>query len=304
MATPGVCVCGGSVAIFAQASDGARGGSLGLRGSAKMAAAAPTAAEGAATGGAGCTRTAWRRCQRRRTQGAMRAKLEELLARALRAEESRDALLAGAGAASGVREAALLAAHRLHRAACWRAREDIHSAHRAVQRAGWSTPALHARLLEGAVGRHHGLYTLDDEAFAGLSLGAMRRLQRAALQAAGPPTVPRSGAVLAPSAAATTGEALERAVDEVLALEAAPRAERDVAFAPVRALARLDYAGTDAGKVVLIQRTWRRASARLREARHRDASPPALGARRALHTGLGRGTCSSDLPPAPQPVPH
>ena len=79
-----------------------------------------------------------------------------------------------------VREQAVLAAHRLHTAACQVAGYDEHWAGRALVRAGWHDCSSREVLLRGAAARHHGLATVSDEAFAQLDAGALRRLQRGA----------------------------------------------------------------------------------------------------------------------------
>ena len=63
------------------------------------------------------------------------------------------------------REQAVLAAHRLHAAACRATGLDEHWAGRALASAGWRDPDSRRTLLRGAVARHHGLATVTANSF-------------------------------------------------------------------------------------------------------------------------------------------
>jgi len=89
-------------------------------------------------------RTALRRAERRAYKVAVRGKLSRLEEEARLARMQRDHLLgrsaASAGTATGVpdpREQAVLAAHRLHVAACRAVGRDVHWASQALVAAGW-----------------------------------------------------------------------------------------------------------------------------------------------------------------------
>jgi hypothetical protein len=184
----------------------------------------PSAADGTAASGAGtpapwplgaCGRTRLRRAQRRCHVHLLRQRLGAAVVGQQAAAAQCQALLGLAGEPAGTtlaREQAVVAALRLHTAACRTAGFDEHWAGRALARAGWRDATSREILVRGAAARHHGLATVSDEAFAQLDAGALRRLQRGAvpLRAAAVPSVP------APGSAAVVGPG-------ETALEEAPR---------------------------------------------------------------------------------
>ena len=125
-----------------------------------------------------CARAALRRGQRRASALAARAKLAEKTVNLQCVTEQRDAFLHGADAGRDHREAAVLAALRLHQAACHRIGHDTHFAAAAVQRAGWLYAESRESLRRGNVGRHCGLHSMADAEFADLHGARLGRLQR------------------------------------------------------------------------------------------------------------------------------
>jgi len=102
-----------------------------------------------------------RPAERRDYREAVRAKLQAAdgQARALAAENDRlldlrNQLMQGQHRG---REAATLAALRLHAAACRTLGRDAHNPSEALCAAGWSSAATREVILRGAVARHHGL---------------------------------------------------------------------------------------------------------------------------------------------------
>ena len=121
--------------------------------------------------------TAWRRSQRRDQRDCLRVKVGALA-------DENNRLLAVCNqllhSGSGGREAAVLAALRLHIAACRAAGRDAHNASDALHAAAWMAPATREIVLRGAVARHHGLASVGDSTFSELQPLDLRRLQRGA----------------------------------------------------------------------------------------------------------------------------
>jgi hypothetical protein len=137
--------------------------------------------------GRAALRTALRRAERLAFRAGVRSKLALAGEEVRAAHAQRDAWLgrevAPAGALPCVldqREQAVLAAHRLHVAACGAVGHDVHWAGRALAVAGWRDQGSKDTLLRGCSARHHGLASVSSEAFAQLDRSALRRLQRGA----------------------------------------------------------------------------------------------------------------------------
>ena len=149
-----------------------------------MASVVPTAAGGAAADGAlALSRTAWRRLQRQAYRKAVREKIAAEQAATRLACAQRDQLLGASAAAEGSvsclldpREQAVVAALRLHVAACMEVGRDEHWAGKALAAAQWCDQVCKDVLARGAVARHHGLATVSAEAFSRLDRVAVRQL--------------------------------------------------------------------------------------------------------------------------------